>query len=130
MTSNILLPVYSYHRITANMATPEFFEQLEDFLPQHISRMPSYAHASVALAVTGLVTYILGAKYLVADFNQDDQVSEAEERAKKYVQAAASLLISVFIADAVFNVSFRIRGFRTNKRHFVYKTWFPRLYSG
>lgn len=110
------------------MATTNFFEQLEEFLPKHVSPVPSYAHAAVALVVTGLTTYFLGAEYLVADFNRDDRVSATEVRTRKYVQVAASTLISLFVADAVFSLSFRKRGFKANKKHFVYKRWFPSLY--
>jgi hypothetical protein len=111
------------------MEATKFFEELEDFLPQHVSPIPSYAHALVALVATGLVTYFLGAEYLVADFDRDQQVSATEVRARKYVQAAVSTLVSLFVADAVFSLSFRRRGFRANKNHFVWSRWFPKLYA-
>lgn len=111
------------------MATTNLFEQLEDFLPKHVSPLPSYFHASLAFIVAGLVTYYLGAEYIVSDFTGDGRISEAEARAKKYVQIGASALISLFLADTVFSISFKLRGFRTNKRHLTYRRWFPSLYS-
>lgn len=107
-----------------------FFEQLEDFLPSHVSPLPSYAYASIAFVVCGLITYNLGAEYIVSDFNRDDHVSAAEERTRKYVQMAASALISLLVADAIFDMSLKVRGFRANKKHFTYGKWFPKLYSG
>lgn len=111
------------------MATTNLFHQLEDFLPSHVSPLPSYAYASVAFAISNLITYSLGAEYLVSDFNRDDYVSATEERARKYVQVAISALISLLVAEAVFELSFKVRGYRANRRHFVYKRWFPKLYS-
>ncbi|CAM9517413.1 unnamed protein product [Sphacelaria rigidula] len=110
------------------METTIFFE-LEDFLPQYVSSIPSYAHASIALVLAGLMTYYLGAEYFVADFNRDEQVFETEVRARKYVLVAASILVSLFVADAVFTLSFRLRGFKANKNHFVWRRWFPKLYA-
>ena len=110
------------------MATTNFFDQLGEFLPKHVSPIKSYAHALAAFVVTGLITYFLGAKYLVSDFNRDDEVSAAEVRARKYVQVASSVLISSLVADFVFSFSFRVRGYRANKKHFVWKRWFPKLY--
>lgn len=111
------------------MATTNFFEQLEDFLPTHVSPLPSYACASVALVISGLITYYLGAEYLVSDFNRDKHVSPAEARARKYVQVVTSVLVSLLVADTVYDLSFKVRGYMANKKHFVYKRWFPKLYS-
>ena len=110
------------------MATTNFFDQLEDFIPKHVSPIKSYVHALAAFVVTGLITYFLGGKYLVSDFNQDDNVSETEVRARRYVQVASSVLISLLVADSVYAFSFRVRGFKANKKHFVWKRWFPKLY--
>ena len=110
------------------MATTNFFEQLEDFLPKHVSPIKSYAHALAAFVVSGLITYFFAAEYLVSDFNRDDEVSVTEVRTRKYVQVATSALISFLIADSVFSFSFRVRGYRANKKHFVWKRWFPKLY--
>lgn len=111
------------------MANTNVFDQLENFLPRHVSPLPSYAHSCVAFVISGMVTYALGAEYLVSDFNRDDHVSATEERARKYVHVAISTLISLLVAEAIFELSFKIRGYRANKRHFVYKRWFPKLYS-
>jgi hypothetical protein len=110
------------------MATTNFFEQLEDFLPSHVSPLPSYLYAFVAFVVAGLLTYYLGAGYLVHDFNRDERVTETEERARKYVQVAASAIISLVAADAAYDLSFMIRGYKANKKHFVYRRWFPKFY--
>ena len=110
------------------MATTNLFEQLENFLPQHVSPLPSYLHASLAFVVAGLVTHHLGAEYIVSDLNRDGRVSEAEARAKRYVQIGASLLISLFVADTVFSASFTLRGIRTNRKHLTYRRWFPSIY--
>ena len=123
---NILLPLQ--HTIK-RMATTNFFEQLEDFLPIHVSPLPSYAYASAAFVISSLITYYLGAEYLVRDFDRDEHVTPAEERARKYVQVATSALVSLLIADTVYDLSFKVRGYMANKKHFVYKRWFPKLYS-
>lgn len=111
------------------MAAPNLFEQLEEFLPRHVSPLPSYLHASLAFVVTGLVSYYLAGELIVSDFTRDGQVTEEEARAKKYVQIGASALVSLFLADTVFNTSFKMRGFRANRKHFTYRRWFPSLYT-
>lgn len=111
------------------MATPNFFEQLEDFLPSHVSPVPSYIHAFLALIVAGVVSYYLGEKLIVSDFTRDGSVSETEERAKKYIRVGTSAIVTLFVADTVFSVSFKLGGFRMNKKHFTYRRWFPSLYS-
>lgn len=111
------------------MTTPNFFEQLEDFLPSHVSPVPSYIHASLALIVAGVVSYYLSDELIVSDFTRDGSVSETEERAKKYMRVGVSALVTLFVADTVFSVSFKLRGFRMNRKHFTYRRWFPSLYS-
>lgn len=111
------------------MAAPNLFEQLEEFLPKHISPVPSYLHASLAFAVTGLVSYHIAGKLITSDFTRDGRVTEEEARAKKYVQIGACTLLSLLLADAVFSISFKVRGFRINRKHFTYSKWFPSLYS-
>lgn len=111
------------------MAESNLFEQLEEFLPKHVSPIPSYLHATLAFVVAGLISYYLAGELIVSDFTRDGRVTEAEERAKKYVQIGACAIFSLFLADAVFSASFKIRGFRANRKHFTYRRWFPSLYS-
>jgi len=111
------------------MAAPNLFEQLEEFLPKHISPVPSYLHACAAFVTTGLVSYYLAGNLIVEDLTRDGRVTEEEIRAKKYVQIGVCALVSLLLADTVFSVSFKIRGFRTNRKHFTYRRWFPSLYS-
>lgn len=106
-----------------------FFDQLQTFLPQYISPFPSYAHAAVACVVAGMVTHLLAKAYLVFDIDGDGRVSETEERAQRYVRVAVSTIVSLFVADAVFSVSYRTRGFQVNRKHLTYRRWFPQIYS-
>lgn len=102
-----------------------FFEKLEQFLPKHVSPLPSYAHGAVAFVVAAIVTYRLGAEHLAFDFDQDEAVFTTTEM---YVQIAVSSVVSLIVADLVFSLSFKLRSFSTNKNHFTYRRWFPRLY--
>lgn len=111
------------------MSSEQFFKNLETFLPQHVSPFPSYAHAFLAMLISGLVAYRLGAKYFAGDPDQNGQVSDTEARAKRYVHIAASAVTSLLVADSAFTLSFMVRSFKLNKKHFVYKRWFPILYS-
>lgn len=106
-----------------------FFDQLQTFLPQYVSPLPSYAHAAVACVVAGVVTSYLAKEYLVFDVDGDGRVSETEERAQRYVRIAVSTIVSLFVADAVFSVSYKTRGFHLNRKHLTYRRWFPKMYS-
>lgn len=110
-------------------ANMNMFDQLEAFLPKHVSILPSGLHALAAFVATGLAAYYLGGAYISFDFTRDDQLSETDERAQHFVRVAVAVLLSIIAADAVFSFSFRVRGFRINKKHHVYQRWFPRLYS-
>jgi len=105
------------------------FDQLEEFLPQHVSPVPSYFHATVAFIVAGIVMYQLGSPLVTSGFEVDNTVSENEARAKKYARIVSSILVGIFFFDTVYNISFKIRGFRANKKHFTYRHWFPKIYS-
>ena len=109
------------------MAT--IFDQLEEFLPKHVTPVPSYFHAAAAFLVAGIATHQLGGQFIASDFDSDGSVSETEARAKKYARIASSLLVAIFFFDTVYNISFKIRGFRTNKKHFTYRHWFPKIYT-
>lgn len=115
--------------MAAPAANANMFDQLEAFLPKHIYIVPSGMHALAAFVATGFTAYYLGGKYISFDFTRDDQLSEADERAQHFVQVAVAVLLSIIVADAVFSLSFRVRGFRINKKHHVYQRWFPSLYS-
>ncbi len=101
------------------------FDQLEEFLPKHVSPIPSYLHGLIACAVSFIVTQRLGARFL----ESSESDSKTEDRVKKYTQIACSALVGILLFDTVFNISFKVRGFRTNKRHFTYRHWFPKLYT-
>lgn len=115
--------------MAAPAANANMFDQLEAFLPKHISIVPSGMHALAAFVATGLTAYYLGGAYISFDLTRDDQLSEADERAQHFVRVAVAVLLSTIVADAVFSLSFRVRGFRVNKKHHVYQRWFPSLYS-
>ena len=106
----------------------QFFEKLVDFLPKHVSPMPSYIHGTIAFVVSVIVTYTLGNKYFVFDFNGDGETSEIEEKTQTSVKLAVSLIISLLVADLVFSSSWRLRNFTINKNHMIYKRWFPNIY--
>lgn len=107
----------------------DFFNKLEEFLPQYVSPLPSYAHAVAAFVVTGIVAYALSNRFGALDLNQDDSISEAERKVQEYVRVAVSTLVSLVLADLTFSVSFRLRNFRANRRHVTYSRWFPKLYK-
>jgi len=88
----------------------DFFEELVKFLPKHVSPMKSYIHASLVFVITFV--------------NRDGIESENEEKAKKFIQHGLSFIISVFIADFAFDISWRLRN-KVNRNHNVYSRWFP-----
>lgn len=106
----------------------QFFEKLVDFLPKHVSPIPSYGHGLVAFTISCIVTYLLGSQYFVFDFNQDGVMSETEQKTQRGVQLAVSVIISLLVADLVFSMSWKKRNFLINKNHMTYKRWFPNAY--
>ena len=106
----------------------QFFEKLVDFLPKHVSPMKSYSHGAIAFIATFIVTFLLGRKYFVLDFDQDDFISESEQRTQDGVSVAVAIIISLLVADFVFSISWKRRNFAVNKNHMTYKRWFPVAY--
>lgn len=108
--------------------TSNFFDQLEEFLPKHVSPLPSYVHASAAFIIAALITYYFGAKHIVFDFNKDEHISDTEKSVEQYVQLAVCTVVSLLVADLVFSSSFKLRSYKTNKKHYTYRRWFPGVY--
>jgi hypothetical protein len=106
----------------------QFFDKLVEFLPKHVSPMPSYVHGAVAFTVMFVVVYLLGGEYLVLDFDQDGEISETEQRAQDGVRLAVAVIIALLVADLVFSISWKRRNFSINKNHVTYKRWFPKAY--
>ena len=53
----------------------QFFENLVEFLPKHVSPRPSYLHATIVFVIIGLISYYLGGGINI-DINKDDVESE------------------------------------------------------
>lgn len=58
-----------------------------------------------------------GCCHTLSNVSRDDRVSETEARGQRYVRIALSPIISLFVADAAFSLTFKMRGFRLNKKH-------------
>jgi len=97
----------------------DFFEELVKFLPKHVSPMKSYIHASLVFVITFIISTLI-----MNNVNRDGIESENEEKAKKFIQHGLSFIISVFIADFAFDISWRLRN-KVNRNHNVYSRWFP-----
>ena len=106
----------------------QFFEKLVDFLPKHVSPIPSYFHGTLAFIVSSIIIYIIGGNFFVIDFNQDEVISETEARMQQGVRIAVAVIISLLLADVVFSVSWKRRNFYINKNHVTYRRWFPKIY--
>ncbi len=101
-----------------------FFEELIEFLPKHVSPMKSYIHASLVFVITFIISSLVINKLdFQFDVNRDGVESENEEKAKKFIQHGMSFIISIFVADFAFNTSWRIRN-RVNRNHATYSRWF------
>ena len=102
----------------------DFFEELVKFLPKHVSPMKSYVHASLVFIITFIVSILITNNLdLKFDVNSDGTESENEEKAKKFIQYGISFIVSVFVADAAFNTSWRLRN-KININHTTYARWF------
>ena len=103
----------------------DFFEELVKFLPKHVSPMKSYIHASLVFVITFIIsTLIMNKMDLQFDVNRDGIESENEEKAKKFIQHGLSFIVSIFIADLAFDISWRLRN-KVNRNHNIYSRWFP-----
>lgn len=89
-----------------------------------MSPLPSYAHASVALAIAALVACHVGAEHLVFEFHQDQHISDTENGVKQYIQLAAVYLI--ILAGLVVFSSFKLRHVKFDKKRSTYRRWFVR----
>ncbi len=105
-----------------------FFQDLVDFLPKHVSPRISYVHALIAFLITGTITYILGGN-MSFDFDNDGVQSELEERTSLAVRLAVTAIVSLLVADMTFSTSWRLRNFSANKNHITYSRWFPGFYK-
>ena len=101
-----------------------FFEELIEFLPKHVSPMKSYIHASLVFVITFIISSLVINKLdFQFDVNRDGVESENEEKAKKFVQVGVSFILAVFAADLTFSTSWRIAN-RVNRNHATYARWF------
>jgi hypothetical protein len=108
----------------------KFFQDLIEFLPKHVSPIPSYSHAIVAFLVTGTITYLISGKFAPDfDLDQDGEQSESESIAALSVRLAGVAILSLMVADFVFSFSWRRRNIKINRNHITYSRWFPSLYT-
>ena len=106
------------------MSAANFFKELVEFLPKHVSPVRSQIHSALTFIIVFTISYLVMKKFdFQFDVNRDGVESENEERAKKFIQIGTSFIISIFVADMAFNVSWKIRN-RVNKNHATYARWF------
>jgi len=105
----------------------QFFENLVEFLPKHVSPRPSYLHATIVFVIIGLISYYLGGGINI-DINKDDVESENDVRVSEAIRIGIALIVALLVADTAYSVSWNRRNFKINKNHNVYRKWFPKLY--
>ncbi|AAR26849.1 FirrV-1-A25 precursor [Feldmannia irregularis virus a] len=104
-----------------------FFRELENFLPKYVPITPSYAHALLAfvisLSVGGYLATRKAQQQSDSQTGQTGQASGGESRLQYYALLGVAVLVSLFVADTTYNISWRLRN-KVNRKHLVYQRWF------
>lgn len=106
-----------------------FFKNLVEFLPKHVSIIPSYKHASFAFLLVIIVSYLTRNTWSV-DIDRDGVRDEGDEMASSAIHVATTSVIALIVANTVFSISWTLRNRQVNGKHIVYKRWFPSVYGG
>lgn len=102
----------------------EFFQELENFLPEYVPVVPSYLHATLAFCVVVLIGSIIAKRS--QDIDGDESASE--KKMKKFIYLGTSVIVAIFFADLTFNISWKLRN-KVNRKHLVYSRWFPGMFN-
>lgn len=94
----------------------EFFRELQNFLPVHVSAFPSYLHAFLVFVVATLIGAWIVRRY------EPDEDSSLDPRLQQYALYGTSVLAGLFLADIAYSVSWLLRN-RVNRKHITYKRW-------
>lgn len=106
----------------------EFFQELENFLPVHVSIFPTLLHAGLVFALVFLVGFLISSK-ITHDSSNDIESTATEKKIQKYIYLGTTVVIGIFFADLTYNISWRLRNKKVNGKHLVYSRWFPKLYT-
>ena len=111
------------------MASKEFFQELEKFLPVYVKPLPSYIHGGLVFVVVLLIGVInANRSKVIFDINGDAVESSQERKMKKFIFIGSSVAVGIFLADLTFNISWKLRN-RVNRKHLVYSRWFPGIFQ-
>lgn len=107
----------------------EFFQELENFLPEFVPVGPSYVHATLAFCIVVLIGSIIAKKSrAIMDIDGDSVESATEKKMKKFIYLGTSVIVAIFFADLTFNISWKLRN-KVNRKHLVYSRWFPGIFN-
>lgn len=111
------------------MSSPQFFRELENFLPVHVPVFPSYVHSTLVFLIAVVSGHLVSKKSKATfDLDSDGVESETEKKMRVFIQRGITVVVALFLADLTFNVSWKLRN-KVNRKHLVYSRWFPKLYT-
>ena len=110
------------------MSSRDFFNELENFLPQYVSPIKSYFHAFIAFLFIVAVGQSLSDKLSPKiDLNGDGVESTLEERSRKAIYFGILVIIALVVGDLAYSVSWKLRN-RVNRKYLTYARFFPSLF--
>lgn len=111
------------------MASREFFNELEDFLPAYVSPMKSYIHAFITFIVILAIGHSLSDKLSIKiDINQDGEEDDFERRSRIAIYYCGLVIVGLVSSDFVYSMSWRLRN-KVNRKFLTYSRWFPSLFK-
>ena len=111
------------------MSSREFFNELENFLPQYVSPMKSYFHAFVAFLFVVAVGHSLSDKLSPKiDLNGDGLENTLEERTRIAIYNGSLVILALIVGDLAYSLSWKLRN-RVNRKYLTYARFFPSLFG-